>query len=109
MTEKTKHGRSLYRLVRRVRDWLNRVTSDEGCTSADARHLRKINHDLADAEHQRSQELCVALADIETLKTRCKLLNQAYRDERARRHKLQQILADMPNVKADPRGGQSHE
>jgi hypothetical protein len=43
-----KYGRSLYRVVGLAKDWLNRITSDEGCTSADVRHLRQFNHALAD-------------------------------------------------------------
>jgi hypothetical protein len=32
--------------------WLNAVTSPEGCSSADARKLREFNHNLAEENHK---------------------------------------------------------
>lgn len=37
------------------RRWINVITSDEGCTSADARKLREYNHGLSD-ENERLRD-----------------------------------------------------
>jgi hypothetical protein len=43
------------------RRWINVITSDEGCTSADARKLREYNHGLSDENARLREALREAL------------------------------------------------
>ena len=49
--------------MNKIKQYLNRLTSDEGCTSVDARKLRQANHGLADE----NQKLKTALMRVRSI------------------------------------------
>ncbi len=94
MTPKTNVTRSRFNSLVQ---WLNRITSPEGCTAVDARKLREFNHGLAD--------------EVEFYKSRCENLQKAQRAMRDPERKMVcDVLANgklaphLPNIQHEARG-----
>ena len=84
------------------RRWINVITSDEGCTSADARKLREYNHGLSDENARLREALREALDGAAYTVSVAAILDPSTRHvglERLARHRS--LLPDAVDVCPD--------